>query len=683
MKLESQETEIQRSSAFATKSFAIGNVRIIMDILRSKMYPDPVKTICQEIGSNARDAHREAGHNDPIVIKLPTYIDPVFYIQDFGNGITPDRMANVFIQYGNSTKREDDIQTGGFGLGAKSPFAYSDLFSIVTITEENFSRKKREYVAFIDETKIGSMSLVKEEDTDERTGTTIIIKPKPGDERNFREKVSKVFRYWSVKPIIKSDESFEFSPIAYTLTYSNDAGELKAAIQNGDDAQYPMAIIDEIPYKLLDFPFTEETLMFKQKPVRLFFKTGELAVTANREGIDTQEWVIKAINDRFMEFKKHLETDIRKQIQGCTNAWEAWLITKQFQEYHIKDAEWNNLKLNGQINLDKKYVDTYIEYTYQSYYNKVQSSRPQPYEKYRIDIGKSTRLVEFTKGNNMKRAKLMPLFKNGADKIICVRFKKDDKGVVTKPADWNSYAPLKAEDLVSETIEATGGSGGKIIKSKIVARDAKNHWQEAEIDLETGEAVYVLAQGNDFIDPATKKIFSIEAIRQILSLLDTDLITLLKRYEDKVGPDWIPLSSYVEEKIKEFSPTSTLVSFDGTKSPEYTTSNVLLNKILKHIEEIDVKDSIAYQYYDLYVKMAAHKTDVQRKLVSLASWLKIPVTIKTISFIDLWEKFIKEYPLIQTNPYFYHTDGGVDDYVKDYISYVNYRNALNSLITKE
>lgn len=687
MKLESQETEIERSSTFATKSFAIGNVRIIMDILRSKMYPDPVKTICQEIGSNARDAHREAGHNDPIVIKLPTYIDPVFYIRDFGNGITPDRMANVFIQYGNSTKREDDTQTGGFGLGAKSPFAYSDLFSIVTITEESGLKKKREYVAFIDETKIGSMSLAKEEDTDERTGTTIIIKPKPGDERKFKDKVSRVFRYWSVKPAITSDDDFSFSPVNYKLTYKNDAGELKAGVQDDED-KYPMAIIDEIPYKLLDFPFTDDTVMFKEKPIRLFFKTGELAVTANREGIDTQEWVIKAINNRFLEFKQFLEKDIRNQIKECKNAWEAWIVAKQFQEYHIKDAEWNNLKLNGQINIESKYVDTYVEYTYQSYYNRVQPSRPKPHEKYRIDIGKNVRLVEFNKGTNVKRAKLMPLFKAGAEKIICVRFKTDTTtGIITKPAEWDSFAPLKAEELVSEqTGTGGGGTGGvKVPKSKVISSQPKTEWTEAEIDLETGEAIYVLVNGTDFIDPVTKKYFDIDSIRRISRDLGKDvlLITLLRRYEEKVGPDWIPLSTYVTGKIKDFSPTSILNSYETTKSPEQQFCAKLLSHLLKNVENIDVKDSTAYKYLTSYVSAIVHKNNItQRDLVSLAKWLAIPVTVKTISFCELYEQFLEEYPLLSTNPYFYDKED-IEAYAKDFISYINYRNAINKLIVKE
>ena len=175
MKVHLLDQEIEASAPFATEEFDIGDKAIILEILRSKMYSDPIKTIAQEIMSNARDAHREIGNDAPITVYLPTRIDQTFKIRDFGPGITPDRMANVFIKYGNSTKRDTDAQTGGFGLGAKSPFSYTDMFTVVSITPDNGVRMRREYIAYIDKKRIGSMSLVKEEVTTEAQGTCISI----------------------------------------------------------------------------------------------------------------------------------------------------------------------------------------------------------------------------------------------------------------------------------------------------------------------------------------------------------------------------------------------------------------------------------------------------------------------------------------------------------------------------
>ena len=53
------------------ESFTVGNLGRIFKILRNSMYANPVKAICREIASNARDAHREIGTPEkPFVIKL-------------------------------------------------------------------------------------------------------------------------------------------------------------------------------------------------------------------------------------------------------------------------------------------------------------------------------------------------------------------------------------------------------------------------------------------------------------------------------------------------------------------------------------------------------------------------------------------------------------------------------------
>ena len=113
---------------------------IIFEILRDKMYSNKIGSICREVASNSRDANRESGKADtPITIEI-IKPDQLMYIgeesicfQDNGIGITPDRMENIFVKYAASTKRDTNGQTGGFGLGAKTPFAYTDTSTVVTV----------------------------------------------------------------------------------------------------------------------------------------------------------------------------------------------------------------------------------------------------------------------------------------------------------------------------------------------------------------------------------------------------------------------------------------------------------------------------------------------------------------------------------------------------------------------
>ncbi len=177
MKLDFAPPEIERSSKFKEANFDIGNKRVVFNILRHKMYSRPIYVICQEIMSNSRDANREIGRGEiPIEVALPNNLSDQIQFKDNGPGITPDRMQNVYLQYGNSTKRDDNTQTGGFGLGAKTPFAYTDSFNIVTTTNDtDGKRRKRTYIAYIDETELGAVSLVTEQESEEETGTIISL----------------------------------------------------------------------------------------------------------------------------------------------------------------------------------------------------------------------------------------------------------------------------------------------------------------------------------------------------------------------------------------------------------------------------------------------------------------------------------------------------------------------------
>src|ERR1039458_7996950 len=113
----------------ASKSFGIDtDSGVIFDILRNKMYANKIAAVAREIASNSRDANRENHKTDvPIEILIQdtsglfNSSDMQIIFKDSGIGITPDRMDNIFLNYGASSKRTSNKQTGGFGLGAKTP----------------------------------------------------------------------------------------------------------------------------------------------------------------------------------------------------------------------------------------------------------------------------------------------------------------------------------------------------------------------------------------------------------------------------------------------------------------------------------------------------------------------------------------------------------------------------------
>lgn len=111
-------------------SFGISDSPEFFQILSSALYKDPMLAMIRETICNAWDAHIDSGRTDqPLQITLN---DEKLIIRDFGKGIPHDLIGPIYGVYGASTKKNDGRQTGGFGLGCKSPFAYTDHFEVVS-----------------------------------------------------------------------------------------------------------------------------------------------------------------------------------------------------------------------------------------------------------------------------------------------------------------------------------------------------------------------------------------------------------------------------------------------------------------------------------------------------------------------------------------------------------------------
>ena len=55
--------------------------------------------------------------------------------KDFGVGMSDYEVRYVFATYMKSTKDDKANEIGAYGLGAKTPFAYTDAFTIIAIKD--------------------------------------------------------------------------------------------------------------------------------------------------------------------------------------------------------------------------------------------------------------------------------------------------------------------------------------------------------------------------------------------------------------------------------------------------------------------------------------------------------------------------------------------------------------------
>jgi hypothetical protein len=318
MKLSESKPYFESSGDMQEHFFSIKDQGMIFEILRSKMYSNPILAICREITCNARDAHREVGTPEvPVHIHLPVGLEPTWSVKDFGPGISPDRMLNIFIQYTASTKREDNLQTGGFGLGAKTPFSYSDSFSVTTVHDGI----RYSYACSIDDTKVGKLLLLDQRPSTEPNSTEIAIQVKPVDFNTFHQYTEQACRHWDVKPTLTGG-SINWQTInkiaegsGWAITNSNDYNKHARVVIDG--IEYPLTLDDLRKYadtKLIDAA---------RGNFVMYFGVGELSLSANREQLFLDKPTQTKIRERIDLITSEIRKTISDKIDAFPNLWEA------------------------------------------------------------------------------------------------------------------------------------------------------------------------------------------------------------------------------------------------------------------------------------------------------------------------------------------------------------------------
>ena len=153
--------------------FRIRNSAKAFGILPSGLYANKIRAIIRELGCNAVDSHVAAGVPDtPFDVHLPTNLAPHFAIRDYGTGLSHDQVLNIYTTYFESTKTHSNDFIGALGLGSKSPFSYTDNFTVTAIQDG----KKGIYSAYINDQGVPSVALMHTEDTDEPNGVGVNTK---------------------------------------------------------------------------------------------------------------------------------------------------------------------------------------------------------------------------------------------------------------------------------------------------------------------------------------------------------------------------------------------------------------------------------------------------------------------------------------------------------------------------
>jgi hypothetical protein len=293
----------------------------------ARQYSDPIKAILQEIGANAADSHIRAGiPNRQFDVKLPNTLDPHLRIRDYGIGMTEDVIYDVYINYMKSDKTSTNSETGFFGIGSKTPLAYSDSFNIKTYNDGTMTL----YTLGYNENSIPELNEFASYETSEENGVEISFSVKPDDFNDFAETASKVYSFFETTPNVTGNGAF--SVVEYEKLISGDSWFIIKESSNYDSSYVVMGNIG--------YPISRDQIMKEwsdhyshliQSGIVVSVGIGDISITPSRESLEYNEKTIQKIRDTLDEVREDLQERCSKKVNECKSAWQARILLGSIQ----------------------------------------------------------------------------------------------------------------------------------------------------------------------------------------------------------------------------------------------------------------------------------------------------------------------------------------------------------------
>ena len=292
---------------------------MVFQLFTKNVYSNPIGTVVREITSNCFDSHTEAKVNAPVLIrKFKDSQDNTTYISfiDYGVGMSPDRIENIYGVYFESTKRVDNTQIGGFGIGGKTPLAYKrstgqgegeydNSFNVITV----FDGMKYAYLIFEGEDS-PVITLLHSEATTEANGTEIRIPVLEADVEKFTKEMVRQLYYFENVIFEGFEDDYRHGD---TLSNQYQIIRAKSFLFRGEQySEYMHICLGRVAY-----PIDFNTLGLSQGdyrlPVAIRLEVGDINVTVSRESIDYSENTIKMLKKKLETVKTDIANMLAKQ----------------------------------------------------------------------------------------------------------------------------------------------------------------------------------------------------------------------------------------------------------------------------------------------------------------------------------------------------------------------------------
>lgn len=696
MKLDVAVNDVVLSNVGTTGEFKIRNSAKAFKILSDGLYSNKIKAIIRELSCNAVDSHVAAGKPDvPFEVHLPTMLEPWFSVRDFGTGLDNNQVVNIYTTYFESTKSDSNDFIGALGLGSKSPFSYTENFTVTAIKNGT----KRIYSAFINEVGVPSIAEMSEELTDEGNGVEVKFSVTDRYEYNsFVHEAQRVFMWFKHRPNVIGNTSYHLQEPIYREK------DIVPGIHY-TEGYNSVAVMGNIAYEIKP---SEPTKYFGDLAHLLScglvieFEIGELDFAASREELSYVPLTINSIKRRLEELNANLAIHLAEKANAFTNEWErASYLSSQYQTKLYKAAV-------------RKYVtDTKFElFDTQSYHGRFEFkfpvadllARQLEVKAFSVHGDRTSQLKANPKyvGNNYVYYNTFPVsadavfvlndLKTGcfararyhftqenAHKVVyCLSHTDPDLEV--RQAEYDKFMAelhnppviMKASELIKQERKKSVSTQGILTTRRKVSRGRTEEycWEPFSEVLDDNTTYYYVALSNYEARNDRNEVIDVMSLRQMMNKCGIDEISKIQIFGVRKNrlkelselDNWVPL----EDKLK-----AEIAKVDDKKIASLVVAEMVdsyYNRTYsnKNVAKLVGKDSPYYEFIDNFVNILRTNGEVTQ-LVSLCQLYCKSIQVEDVKkkFTDAKEALYKRYPLLT---YLFHAD---DKDVADYIKLVD------------
>ncbi len=315
----------------AVRGAQISESAEFFSVLSSTLYSNKKLAVVREVLCNAWDIHIQQGIIDKAV--EVTISGGKITFRDYGSGIHDDHIVDVYLTYGNSTKKLDGTQTGGFGLGSKSPWAVVDHFEV-----ESFHQgTKTAYTMSKSSGEVGGkpsatpMYSIPTKETGLKVSFAISTTPK--EEHEYHQLVRMIASFGEMNVILNGEQIpvYEFSKAPHNLLLVDRSqaktlpeGQSRTVFVRYGNVVYPIPADTRLDSYISRL--STETASFGKQGhyssdmssyiVIIQAKPNTISVTPSRESLSMTEATVNALRELMEEALESFYAEVRVDLVG-------------------------------------------------------------------------------------------------------------------------------------------------------------------------------------------------------------------------------------------------------------------------------------------------------------------------------------------------------------------------------